>query len=446
LIILFISVISVFAWFYAPVIVRMLAPGFFDVPGKAALTVELTRIMIPFLLLIALAAQAMGLLNAFSVFGLPALSSAFFNIGSIVGGLVLGFSLGPIIGLSPIAGMAYGTLIGGFLQLAVQWPSLRRRGIRYRPDFSLSDPGVRQILRLMGPAIIGTAAVQINVFVNTNFASDIIDPASGAVLNGPVSWLSYAFRFMQFPIGVFGVAIATAALPTLSRSTANPDNVEFRQTLAHSLALVFLLCIPSALGLIVLGRPIVALIFEHGKFTGFDTVQTANALAAYALGLAGYAAVKVLSPAFYALNDARTPMFVSLGSIAVNYAMNKLLVETFGHVGLAFSTSAVALVNFLLLALLMRRRIHRLEGRYLGKIVLRISAASVLMAAMAWGASELAATLPLQGLALHLIQVLGGIGSAALVFYFACRLLRVTELDEAVNAIAGRLAHSRASR
>lgn len=442
LIVLFISAISVLAWIYAPAIVRLLAPGFFDVPDKATLTIELTRIMIPFLLLIALAAQAMGMLNAFNIFGMPALSSAFFNIGSIVGGLLLGFSLGPMIGLSPIAGMAYGTLIGGFLQLAVQWPSLRRCGIRYRPDFSLSDPGVRQILRLMGPAIIGTAAVQINVFVNTNFASEIIDPATGAVLNGPVSWLSYAFRFMQFPIGVFGVAVATATLPTLSRSTANPDNVEFRQTLAHSLALVFLLCIPSALGLIVLGRPIVALVLEHGKFTGFDTVQTANALAAYSIGLAGYAAVKVLSPAFYALNDARTPMLVSLGSIAVNYVMNKLLVETFGHVGLAFSTSAVALVNFLLLALLMRRRIHRLEGQRLGRIVLRISAASLLMAVAAWGTSELAATLPLQGLALHLTQVLGGIGSAALVFYFACRLLRVAELDETINAIAGRFARS----
>ncbi|MGH7796338.1 MAG: murein biosynthesis integral membrane protein MurJ, partial [Candidatus Binatia bacterium] len=308
LIILCIIAISILAWIYAPVIVRMLAPGFFDVPGKAELTIELTRIMIPFLLLIALAAQAMGMLNAFNTFGLPALASAFFNIGSIVGGLLLGFSLGPMLGLSPIAGMAYGTLIGGFLQLAVQWPSLRRCGVSYRPDFSFSDPGVRQIIRLMGPAVIGTAAVQVNVFVNTNFASEIIDPATGTVLNGPVSWLSYAFRFMQFPIGVFGVAIATATLPTLSRSTANPDYSEFRQTLAHSLALVFLLCIPSAIGLAVLGRPIVALVFEHGRFTSFDTVQTANALAAYAIGLAGYAAVKVLSPAFYALNDARTPM------------------------------------------------------------------------------------------------------------------------------------------
>jgi putative peptidoglycan lipid II flippase len=440
LIIVCISVISIVAWFYAPAIVRLLAPGFFDVPGKAELTINLTRIMIPFLLLIALAAQAMGMLNAFNIFGLPALASAFFNVGSIIGGLLLGFSLGPMLGLTPIAGMAYGTLVGGFFQVAVQCPSLRRRGVGYRPDLNLTDPGVRQILRLMGPAIIGTAAVQINVFVNTNFASAIIDPATGAVLNGPVSWLSFAFRFMQFPIGVFGVAIATATLPPLSRSTANPNYDEFRQTLTHSLALVFLLCIPSAVGLAVLGRPIVALVFEHGKFTSYDTVQTANALAAYALGLAGYAAVKVLSPAFYALNDARTPMLISLGSIAVNLVMNSLLVGPFGHVGLAFSTSTVALVNFLLLAIFMRRRLQRLEGRKLGKTVLRICAASLPMAVTAWLISELAGALPLRGLWLHLLQVIGTIGLAAVVFYFCCRWLRIEELPEAVNAVAGRFA------
>ncbi|HEY7713946.1 MAG TPA: murein biosynthesis integral membrane protein MurJ [Candidatus Binatia bacterium] len=438
LIVLCISAISLVAWIYAPAIVRMLAPGFFDISGKAELTIELTRIMIPFLLLIALAAQAMGMLNAFNIFGLPALASAFFNVGSIAGGLLLGFLWGPALGLSPIAGMAYGTLIGGFLQLAVQWPSLGRCGVSYRPDFGFRDAGVSQVIRLMGPAIIGTAAVQINVFVNTNFASEIIDPVTGAVLNGPVSWLNYAFRFMQFPIGVFGVAIATAALPTLSRNTANLDYGEFRQTLAHSLALVFLLCIPSAIGLAVLGRPIVTLVFEHGRFTSFDTIQTANALAAYSLGLAGYAAVKVLSPAFYALNDARTPMLISVGSIAVNYVMNSLLVSRFGHVGLAFSTSTVALVNFLLLALLIRRRLGGLEGRRLGYAVLRIIAAALPMALVAWLTSELVTFLPLRGIGLELLQVIGGIGCATIVFYLTCRWLRVEEANEAFTAIAGR--------
>ncbi len=437
LMIIVIGAISLAAWFSAPAIVAVLAPGFFEIPGKATLTIELTRIMIPFLLLIALAAQAMGILNSLNRFGLPALASAFFNIGSIVGGLTLGFLIGPALGLTPIEGMAYGTLIGGFLQFAVQWPSLIRAGFRYRPMMSLSDPGLRQILRLMGPAIVGTAAVEINVFVNTNFASAVIDPATGAVVNGPVSWLSYAFRFMQFPIGAFGVAVAVATLPRLSRSTAAQNYEEFRETVAHSLGLVFLLCIPSAVGLAVLGRPIVALIFEHGKFTSFDTVQTANALAAYAIGLAGYGAVKVLAPSFYALGDARTPMWISLGSIAVNYVMNSLLVGPFGHIGLAFSTSTVALVNFLLLALFMRRRLGRLEGRRLGLTVLRISAAALPTAAVAWGVNAFCSALPLAGLSLAFIRVAVSIGFACVTFYVACKLLRVSELDEAMDAIGG---------
>ena len=439
LLIIVLSIICIAGWIFAPAIVYLLAPGFFDVPGKAGLTIQLTRIMIPFLLLIALAAKAMGILNARNNFAIPAIAPVFFNLGSILAGLFLGFAVGHYLGLSPIEGMAFGTLVGGFLQFAVQWPSLRRAGFRYRPMLSFTDAGVRQIISLMGPAIIGTAAVQINVFVNTNFASAIIDPATGTIANGPVSWLNYAFRFMQFPIGVFGVAVATATLPTLSRNTNQLDYGAFRQTLAHSLTLVFLLCIPSAVGLAVLGRPIVALIFEHGKFTSFDTVQTANALAAYAIGLAGYGAIKVVSPAFYALNDARTPMCISLFSIAVNYLMNSLLVTRFGHVGLAFSTSTVALVNFLLLAIFMRRRIHRLGGRRLGSTILRICAASVPMALVAWSVNELANALPWRGLTLGMVRVTCAISLATLAFYASCRLLRVEELNEAVGAIGGKL-------
>lgn len=435
---LLLGVVCVAGWIFAPGVVYWLAPGFFDVPGKADLTIHLTRIMIPFLLFIALAAKAMGILNARHRFGIPAIAPAFFNVGSIFGGLFLGYGVGPFLSLSPIEGMAFGTLLGGFLQFAVQWPSLRRAGFRYRPMLSFTDPGVRQILRLMGPAVIGTAAVQVNVFVNTNFASSIIDPVTGVVVNGPVSWLSYAFRFMQFPIGVFGVAIATASLPPLSRSIARSNHDEFRQTLAHALSLVFLLCVPSAVGLVVLGRPIVALIFEHGKFTAFDTMQTGNALAAYSIGLAGYAAVKVLSPAFYALGDARTPMLISLFSIVVNYVMNSLLVARFGHVGLAASTSTVALVNFILLMLLMRRKLGSLEGRQLAGSLLRICGATIPMAAVTWFSSELASELPIAGLTLRFVRVGSSITLATIVFYWACRLFKIAELDEATNAIAGR--------
>ncbi|HEY7168323.1 MAG TPA: murein biosynthesis integral membrane protein MurJ [Candidatus Binatia bacterium] len=436
--ILVVIVICIIGWIFAREIVYWLAPGFFEIPGKADLTIHLTRIMIPFLLFIAMAAKAMGILNARQRFGIPAIAAAFFNIGSILGGLFFGYVIGPSLNLIPIEGMAMGTLLGGFLQFAVQWPSLRRAGFRYRPMLNFSDPGLRQIFRLMGPAVIGTAAVQVNVFVNTNFASAIIDPSTGAVANGPVSWLSYAFRFMQFPIGVFGVAIATASLPPLSRSTARQDYDEFRRTLSHALALVFLLCIPSAVGLAVLGRPIVALIFQHGKFTAVDTMQTGNALAAYALGLAGYGAVKVLSPAFYALGDARVPMMISLFSIAVNYLMNSLLVARFGHVGLAFSTSTVALVNFFLLLIFMRRKLETLEGRELARSLLKVCAATVPMALVAWCVSAALSGGSAPGLMIRLVNVTAAILAAALVFYWSCRVLKIPELDEAINGIGGR--------
>ena len=209
---------------FAEPLVAFIAPGFQTDPAKFELTVRLTRIMMPFILLVALAAQAMGILNARDRFGIPALSSSFFNIGSIIGGLSVAALLADPTFANPIraivdkpteaiVGMAYGVLIGGFLQYAVQWPSLRRAGFRYRPMLSFSDPGVRRMFGLMGPAVIGGAAVQVNVLINSNFASNI--PGTG-----PVSWLSYAFRLMQFPIGVFGVAIATATLPAISGSAA----------------------------------------------------------------------------------------------------------------------------------------------------------------------------------------------------------------------------------
>ncbi|HET8548496.1 MAG TPA: murein biosynthesis integral membrane protein MurJ, partial [Bryobacteraceae bacterium] len=282
---------------FAPQLVGLVASGYADVPGKFELAVTMTRIMFPFLLLVALAAQAMGVLNACNQFGVPAMASTFFNIGSLLFGLTLGYVLGPGLGITPIQGMAWGVVFGGALQLLWQVPALRRAGFHFRPRIDWSDPGLRRILRLMGPAIIGNAAVQVNVMVNTNFASQIQDPLRGP--DGPVSWLSYAFRFMQLPLGLFGVAIASATLPSISRSIAAQDFDDFRRTLSRSVAMVFLLTVPSSIGLVVLGRSIVGAIYQRGHFQLYDTDQTAIALACYAIGLAGYAAVKVVNPAFY---------------------------------------------------------------------------------------------------------------------------------------------------
>ena len=254
--------------------------------------------------------------------------------------------------------MAIGTLIGGLLQLCIQLPSLRRIGFRYRPILTLHDPGLRRVLILMAPATIGAAAVQVNVLVNNNFASYLGD--------GAVSWLNVAFRFMQLPIGVFGVAVAFVSLPLLSRHAARSDHAAMRRTIADALEFALLFSVPAACGLVLLGTPIIGQIYEHGRFTTGDTHQAALALAGYAAGLAAYAGVKIVAPVFYALGDARTPMRISLVSIAVNYSLNWLLVRVFhfGHMGLAPSTSAVATVNFIWLVAVLQRRIPRVRDRY----------------------------------------------------------------------------------
>ena len=277
-----VGAICILGMIFSPQLVWLLASGFARVPGKFPLAVMLTRMMFPFLLLVALAAQAMGILNALNQFGIPALSSTFFNLGSLAFGLGFGYG-GRWMGVSLIVSMAWGVVFGGLVQWTFQIPSLYRHGIFYRFRIDFTHPGLRNILSLMGPAILGNAAVQINVLVNTNFASSITD-AAGHVINGPVSWLSYAFRFMQLPLGLFGVAIASATLPAISRSAALGEMDDFRLTLSRSLGMVFLLTIPSSVGLAVLGPSMIGAVYQWGRFHAPDTHQTALALACYALG------------------------------------------------------------------------------------------------------------------------------------------------------------------
>ena len=420
---------------FSPAWVNLLASGFHRVPGKFELTVKLTRIMFAFLLLVALAAQAMGVLNACNRFAVPALASTFFNIGSVAFGLAMGYLVGPHLGLQPITGMAIGVVMGGALQLIWQLPSLRAEGFSFHPAINWRHPLLRKIFRLMGPAILGNAAVQINVLVITNFASRI--PG-----NGPVSWLGYAFRFMQLPLGLFGVAIASATLPSISRSAGLGDFDEFRRTLSQSLGMVFLLTLPSSVGLLVLGRAMIGAIYQGGKFSAYDADQTALALSCYALGLAGYSALKILNPAFYALHDARTPMIVSLLSIAVNYLTASLAFRytKLGHAGLALSTAAVAIFGAVALFALLRNRVGGIYGRNLFDSVWKIVAASAVMGAAVllsnhsiegWlGANRLSR---LVDLALSIPLGLG-------VFYTACRVLGVSELKLAARALANPLA------
>jgi len=420
---------------FSPALVRLMAPGFEQVPGKFALAVLLTRVMFPFLALVALAAQAMGVLNACGRYGVPALASAVFNIASVAAGLALGFTIGRSRGDGPIVCMAFGVLAGGALQLLWQAPSLWRAGFAYHMRWNPRHPGVRAISRLMLPAFLGNAAVQVNVMVNTNLASSLTD-ASGHVLNGPVSWLSYAFRFLQLPLGLFGVAIAAATLPEIARSAARARMDEFADTLGRSLRMSLFLAIPSSVGLAVLGRSMIGAVYQWGRFQAFDTRQTAAALACYSVGLAGYSAIKLLAPAFYALNDARTPMLVSVASIAINLAAALLLVKQvgMGHAGLALSTSIVALAGAAALLGMLHARLASMDAamdvRKLAASALKICSAAAAMGMMCGASSHLIHALAGAGKAAQLADVAVSIPLGAAVFCAVAHRLGSAELKE----------------
>src|SRR5690242_17598163 len=335
------SAITVLGIALAPWLVALLAPGFTG--EKALLTVTLTRVMYPFILLVSLAALVMGMLNARNVFGVPAMASSFFNLGSIVAGVLLGLWLDPHFGARAILGLAVGTLVGGALQLTVQLPALGRLGYRFHPDLEWRDPGVRAILRLMGPSVIAASTTQVNVLVNSMFASQLGD--------GPTFWLTVAFRLMQLPLGVVGVALGTVALPLLARMAASGNHGAFRSELARGMRLTFLMTIPASVGLMVLAEPIISVLYQHGRFGAYETAESAGALRFYAIGLCGYAALKVLVNAFYAIERRKTPMVVSIVAVGLNLALNWIftLQLGWGHRGLAFSTACVAASNFLIL-------------------------------------------------------------------------------------------------
>lgn len=437
-IILFVGAFCIFGIFISPWLITMLTQNWAaTAPEKTAEAIKLTQIMFPFLMLVALAAQAMGVLNSCNQFAVPALSSTWFNVGSVISGLILGFWLGPRLGITKIEGMAYGVVIGGAMQLFWQVPSLVRAGFSFRFAFDFNHPGLRHILKLMGPAIIGNASVQVNVLVNSFFAASIVDPVRG--VNGATTWLSCAFRFMQLPLGLFGVAIATATLPAIGRSAASGDMDEFRETLARSLGLVFLLTVPSSVGLMILGHSIVGAIYEGRRFEPYDTHQTAVALSCYALGLAGYSAVKILTPAFYALKDARTPMLVSLGSIVVNAVVASTLIRgaNLGHAGLALSTSSVALISFLILFWVLMVRIGGIHGRRLRTVIVKVSTASLLMASVVWVSSTVITGWLGSHVFGRLVDLAISIPLGVGVLYWACRSMKVEELEIATRALGG---------
>jgi putative peptidoglycan lipid II flippase len=433
----FMTIVSLLGVLLAPVIIGVLADGWSADPEKIVFTTTLARIMYPFILLVSLAALVMGMLNAKKVFFIPAMSSTFFNVGSMVVGGGLGWWLDPQFGRTAVICFAVGTLVGGLMQLCVQLPALKKIGFKFAADFGWKDPGVRHTLQLMWPAIISGSVVQVNVLLNTLFASHV----SG---DGPVTWLNNAFRLMQLPLGLFGVGLATVSLPTLSRMAANGIGDDFRGTLNKALRMGALLSLPSAIGLAMLAEPIMSVIFEHGRARENPLLipMSALALQTYSIGLVFYSGLKVLQPAFYAIEKRFVPLYVSIACVLTSAVLNYLFVIHFklGHQYLALSTSVSAALNMGLLFIAMRKYAGRLGGRVLLTTAFKLLAAAACMAAVCYAAQK---TVLLGWTGYAFWQRCGALGVtmalAAAAYFGVSLLLKNEEVSDFVGALRRRI-------
>jgi putative peptidoglycan lipid II flippase len=424
------SLITLLGIYFSQAILLTLAPDFAQVADKMELTQKLTIIMFPFLIFISLSAVVMGILNTKGRFFVPAMASSFFNLGSILGGVALAVIL-PGFGQPAIVGMAVGTLIGGLLQLLMQLPTLFRTGFSFRLHLDLQDPGLRRILLLMVPAIIGLSATQINIFINTNFAASCAE--------GSVSWLNYAFRLVQFPIGVFGVALSIATLPVIAKYAAAKNMAKLKESYTSSLTMVFCLTIPATVGLIVLAEPIIRLIFQHGAFTASDTIKTAEALSFYTIGLFAYAAVKIMVPVFYAINNTRYPVIGSFLTVGANIIVILLTIDHFQHKAIALSTSCTMLFNFLFLSIILYRKLNGYSLTYLFTGLAKVAAAAILMGCYIIGVQHWLGTWPGTGFFQELIEVLLVIVTGTVIYGCMLYWLRLRELIYLVDSLLVKL-------
>lgn len=417
---------------FTPQIVGLYAPDYASVPGKLELTVRLTRVVLPFLVMVAVAAALMGMLNSLHHYFVPSLSPATFNVAVIAGAVLLAPMM-PRFGWPPIMAIAIAALAGGLAQIVVQWPALRREGFRYRAILDPRDAGLRQVVVLMGPGTLGLAATQVNSFVNTLLAT-----SQGT---GAVSWLSYAFRIMYLPIGLFGVSIATAVLPAISRHAAGDDDAGVRDTISRGMALMLMLNVPATVGLIVLATPIVQLLFERGRFLPADTVATVAALRLYAVGLVGYSTVRIASPAFYALRQSRVPVIVSACTIGGNIVVSLALVRWIGFRGLALGTSISALANGGLLLLLLGRRLRGINASALAVAFVKVTTAAAVMAVGAVAIERAAGILIVgDGVGAQLARLGAAIGGSLAALGVSARLLNIREFAEALSLLRSRVA------
>lgn len=396
--------------------------------NERQLIILMTRIMYPFILIISLSALVMGMLNAKKVFGMPALASCFFNLGSIIGGGLIGYWLDPSWGEKSLIGVSIGVLIGGIAQLVVQFPSLWKIGFRPRWDSMWKDGGVKKILALMLPAIIAASAVQVNVMVNAMFAA-----STGAE---SVAALGFAFRLVQLPLGMFGVAVATITLPALARAAVGSIGSEFAPTLTRGINMVTVLVIPSGVGLGLLALPVVRLIFSNYPELIASTLQC------YAYGLLFYSWLKIVQPAFYAMDKRWIPMMVSFLSVALNFFLNWYFVRVLGLgvESLALTTSLIALINFALLYLFLKKLVPSIKSALILDTLWRCAIAALVMGSLCYLANKfLLQDLSSMMLILRWLLVGAVIGVVALVYFGLCYILGVREARDCIGMVLRRI-------
>ena len=399
----------------APLVVAVMAPGWRADTGLFDLAVALTRVMFPYLVLVGLAALAMGALNAHHRFFTAALGPAVLNLAMIVAVVGLASRL-----TTPIMALAIGVLVGGLGQLLVQLPELRRLGVPLRPSWDWRHPAVARIAHRLWPAVFALAAVQVTVVVNTLLAS-LLPP-------GTVSYLYYADRVMEFPLGVFGIALATAALPSMAAQATRRDLPALRETLEFALRLSGFVAVPATVGLVLLGGPIVQLLFQRGEFSAADAALTAQALVGYAVGLPAFSTTRIAAQTFYALGDTRTPVLVGFLAVAVNVVLALLLMWPLRHTGLALASSLSSYVNVIVLGWLLRRRLGGPRGGAIGGSLGRTLAASAVLALWcAWMDGLLPVAPPLApGVTRLVVALLGGVA----VYVAGAAAMRAPELRD----------------
>ena len=366
-----------------PALVTIFAPGFVDEPEKFALTVEMLRITLPYLFFISMTAYAGGILNAYGKFAVPSFTPVLLNVAM----LAAAFGLTPF-SENPIVALSWGVFIAGVAQLLFQLPFLHRIGMLTWPRWRWRDSGVQRVMKLMLPAIFGSSVAQINLLLDTLLASFLV--------TGSVSWLYYSDRLVEFPLGIFGIALATVILPHLSSKHASASKEEFSATLDWALRWVVIGGVPATVGLFILSGPILISLFQYGEFSVHDTKMAALSLMTYSLGLAGFISVKILAPGFYARQDTKTPMRIGIVALGSNMALNLLIVAPMAyfdivgaHAALAFSTAASAYINGVLLWHRLRKHGVYWAKPGWGKFALQVAAASGIMAMfLVWAAGD----------------------------------------------------------